>query len=141
MVRLQNTLPFVYHIYMMIAEPRVRRLIYFVIYLGLIFAGAGSILKPPAAIQNILGGMAMIWFFGLLIVVGALLAFVAVLPGVWWLERSGLVGIGTGIAMYALTLLALGASFMVTILPIILILICALRWLDIKEYLLAPREG
>jgi hypothetical protein len=126
---------------MMIAEPRVKRILYFFIYAGLAISGMGVFYKPPAAIVNLLGGMALVITFGLFIVVGALIALVAVLPGIWWLERAGLVSLAFGIAMYTVTLLFLGASFIVTILPIVIILICALRWLDIKEYLLAPREG
>ena len=126
---------------MLIAEPRVRRLIYFGIYAGLILAGVGTIFRPSSSIENMLGGTVMIWTYGGLMVVGSTLAFIAVLPGVWWLERAGLVAIGTGVLMYSVILLALGASLMVTTFPIILILICALRWLDIREYLLAPREG
>jgi hypothetical protein len=115
--------------------------LYFFIYAGLAISGMGVFYKPPAAIVNLLGGMALVITFGLFIVVGALIALVAVLPGIWWLERAGLVSLAFGIAMYTVTLLFLGASFIVTILPIVIILICALRWLDIKEYLLAPREG
>lgn len=126
---------------MMIAEPRVRRLIYFGIYASLLLAGIGSIMRPSQLIENILGGMVMIWIYGGLMIIGSILAFIAVLPGIWWLERAGLVAIGTGVLMYAVTLLALGVTVMTTVLPIILFLICALRWLDIKEFLLEPREG
>lgn len=141
MQRFKLTIPLLYRVYMMIAEPRVRRLIYFGIYTGLLLAGIGTILRPSPAIENILGGVVLILIYGGLMVVGSTLAFLAVLPGIWWLERAGLVAIGTGVLMYAVTLLAIGVSFMLTVLPLILILICALRWLDIKEYLLAPREG
>jgi hypothetical protein len=133
-------IPFV-HIYLMIAEPRVRRLMYFGIYTCLAFAGMGVFFRPPTQIAGILGGYILIWIFGAFIVLGSLLGLGAVLPGIWWLERAALCAIITGITMYAITLLFLGASFLVTLLPIIIILICALRWLDIKEYLLAPREG
>lgn len=125
----------------MIAEPRVRRIMYFGIYAGLAIAGTTVFFKPPAAIEHILGGTVLILVFGSFIVAGSVLALVAVLPGIWWLERAGLVSVATGIGMYTLTLLFLGASPIVVVLPIVIILICALRWLDIKEYLLAPREG
>lgn len=45
-----------------------------------------------------------------------------------------------GLAMYAGMLILLGASFLVTVLPAVFIFVFALRWLDIKEFLLAPRE-
>lgn len=129
-----------YLIYMKIAEPRVKRIIYFFIYLALSLAGTGALFKPPEAIVHILGGQILIYAFALFIIIGALIGAFAVLPGIWWFERVGLLSIGTGIAMYSVTLLYLGASALVTIVPIILILILVLRWLDIKEYLLAPRE-
>jgi hypothetical protein len=47
----------------------------------------------------------------------------------------------TGVGLYAIILLFFGASFLVTLLPLIIVLICTLRLLDIKEFLLAPREG
>lgn len=141
MSRLQNTLPFVYHVYMMIAEPRVRRLIYFVIYACLAVAGTGVFFNPPRYLAGTANGYFWIFTFGGFIVVGSLLALVAVLPGIWWLERAALVAIMTGIGLYAIILLFFGASFLVTLLPLIIVLICTLRLLDIKEFLLAPREG
>lgn len=141
MNRLQTTIPFLYHVYMMIAEPRVRRLMYFGIYFCLALAGAGTFLKPPKYLADTLGGYLWIYIFASFIVIGSMLALIAVLPGIWWLERSALIAIITGVVLYTLTLLFFGATFLVMLLPIIVILICALRLLDIKEFLLAPREG
>ena len=126
---------------MMIAEPRIRRIMYFGIYACLTIAGSGVFYNPPRALAGILGGYLWIWIFASFIVLGALLALIAVLPGIWWLERAGLAAIMTGISLYTITLLFFGASFLVTLLPLVVILICALRLLDIKEFLLAPREG
>jgi hypothetical protein len=114
---------------------------YFGIYLSLAIAGSGVFYNPPKQLAGILGGYIWIWIFGAFIVVGAVLALGAVLPGIWWLERAALASIMTGIGLYTIMLLAFGASFLVTLLPLIVILICALRLLDIKEFLLAPREG
>jgi hypothetical protein len=141
MNKLQKYIPFLFHIYLMIAEPRVRRLMYFVIYACLMVAGAGTFFSPPKYLANSLGGYFWIYVFASFIVVGTVLALVAVLPGIWWLERAALIAVITGVALYTITLLIYGASFLITLLPIIVILICALRLLDIKEYLLAPREG
>lgn len=141
MQRFKVSIPFLYRVYMMIAEPRVRRLLYFAIYSGLLSWGIGSMVHTPKSIEDILGGSILIQVFLSAIIVGSSLACVAVLPGVWWLERAGLLAIGTGIIMYAVILLASSSLFMVAMFPIIIVLICTLRWLDIKEYLLAPREG
>jgi hypothetical protein len=124
---------------MMIAEPRVRRLLYFGIYTGLIFLGSSVFFRPPNVIKDQFG-LSLVYFFGGLIVVGAVMAAFAVLPGIWWLERSGLYAMAGGVAMYAGMLVWLGASILVTVLPTIFVLVFALRWLDIKEFLLAPRE-
>lgn len=127
-------------LYMKIAPPRIRRLCFLVIYAGLAIAGSTVFYKTPAAIENILGGIVLVNVFGAFIVLGSLVCTFSVLPGIWWFERAGLYLIAAGIAMYASTLVVLGASPMVAVLPIILIFILAIRWLDIREFLLAPRE-
>jgi hypothetical protein len=126
---------------MKIAEPRARRVIYFVIYIGLGISGSAAVLKPSPNIEVLLGGLSLIYLFGGLIVAGALICVCSVLPGIWMFERAGLVGLGTGVAMYTGTLVGLGASALITIIPVILILMFVLRWMEIKEYLLAPRKG
>jgi hypothetical protein len=130
-----------YGVYQKIAEPRVKRLIYFVIYILLGTIGGASAFTPNVRIQELLGGMGLIYFFGGLIIAGAFLCLFSVLPGIWVFERAGLVGLGTGIVMYTITLVCLGASLAITLIPSILILVFVLRWLDIKDYLLAPRKG
>lgn len=125
----------------MIAEPRVRRLIYFGIYTFLGAASTGVLFRPPNSIVNLLGGIFLVWGFAGAIILGSILGMISVLPGVWWLERAGLIAIVTGIVMYTASVIILGAQPLSMALPIVVVLICALRWLDIKEYLLAPREG
>jgi len=131
-------IPFVY-LFMKIAEPRVRRLMYFGIYVGLGILGSSVFFRPPRAIEGEFG-LFLVYVFGGLIVGGTILSTIAVLPGIWWLERSGLYAMAGGVAMYAGMLVFLGASILVTVLPTIFILVFALRWLDIREFLLAPRE-
>ncbi|ASR84037.1 hypothetical protein SEA_TEACUP_31 [Arthrobacter phage Teacup] len=128
-------------VYMKIAEPRVKRLIYFVIYILLGVIGGISTFKPNARISDFVGGQLLIYFYGLLIVAGAIVCLISVLPGIWVLERAGMVGLGTGIILYVGTLIAFGASPTVSLFPIIIVLVFLLRWLDIKDYLLAPRKG
>ena len=129
------------NVYMKIAEPRNKRLIYFVIYILLGVMGGASAFKPSPRIEELLGGLALIYFFGGLIIAGALLCLISVLPGIWMFERAGLVGLGTGIVMYSTTLILLGSSPAIVMFPTIIILVFVLRWLDIKDYLLAPRKG
>jgi hypothetical protein len=139
--QVKQVMPFLYHMYMKIAEPRVKRLIYFVIYILLGVIGATSAFMPSKRTAELLGGMTLIYLFGGLIIVGALVCLVSVLPGIWMFERAGLVALGFGITMYTTTLIILGASIAISIIPLILILMFVLRWLDIKDYLLAPRKG
>lgn len=127
--------------YMKIAEPRVRRLIYFVIYLLLTGSGLGMLFNPPASLVKLLGGPALVYVVAIFIMAGAIVCMFCVLPGIWWFERVGLYSIAFGIAMYSGALLFLGASAFIIIVPLIVILLLTLRWLDIKEFLLAPREG
>ncbi|QGZ17236.1 hypothetical protein SEA_GIANTSBANE_32 [Arthrobacter phage Giantsbane] len=131
----------VFSVYMKIAEPRVKRLIYFVIYILLGTIGAVSTFRPNERMSTFLGGQALVHFYGILIVAGALVCLISVLPGIWVFERAGLVGLGTGIVLYVATLIIFGASLTISFFPIIIILVFVLRWLDIKDYLLAPRKG
>lgn len=127
-------------VYMKIAEPRVKRLIYFAIYVLLGSIGAVSTFRPNERMSAFLGGQALIHFYGILIVAGAVVCLISVLPGIWMFERAGMVGLGTGIILYVVTLMLFGASPTISFFPIIIILVFLLRWLDIKDYLLAPRK-
>ncbi len=127
-------------VYMKIAEPRVKRLIYFVIYAMLGTLGGFSAFKPNQRIVDELGSQTLIYFYGALIIAGALVCLFSVLPGIWMFERAGMVGCGTGIILYVATLILLGSTPQIVMFPIIIILMFLLRWLDIKDYLLAPRK-
>lgn len=129
-----------FNVYMKIAEPRVKRLIYFVIYILLGTIGGISSFRPNERLESFSGGQSLIHFYGILIIAGAIICLLSVLPGVWIFERAGLVGLGTGIVLYVATLILFGASPTVSLFPIIIILVFLLRWLDIKDYMLAPRK-
>lgn len=140
-------LPFISHcykavfaVYMKIAEPRVKRLIYFAIYILLGTLGVTSAMKPNPEVLQYLGNNTLIQMYCALIVVGAAICAFSVLPGIWVLERAGMFGSGIGIVLYVAARILLGASPSLIIFPIIIILMFLLRWLDIKDYLLAPRK-
>lgn len=139
----KNALAQLYRVYLLIKEPRMRRIIYFVIYILLaLAAGVSLLVSTPKSFEHALGGTMLITLCGWLIVVGALVCAASVLPGIWMFERAGLVAIAAGIAMYTITLvLVFGASIFVAVVPTIFVLFFTLRWLDIWEFLLAPREG
>lgn len=136
----QRIFPWGYHLFMKIAEPRTVRLLHFGIYIALATAGAMILLNPPRSFENILG-VALLYMFGVFVFGGAAVAAVAVLPGIWWLERVGLIALGTGMGIYIIIIVCLGTSPIGLSISIAFILTFILRWREIRRYQLAPREG
>lgn len=128
----------IYSAYMKIAEPRVVRLIQFVIYIGLFLVGLMILNKVPQSLADAAGAQAFVVGFALMLIVGALSSGVAVLPGIWWLERAGLVLLGFGLLIYLVMIIKLNSSPMGVVVCIILILTFVQRWLEIKGAQLAP---
>lgn len=137
----ETRLPYAHRLYMKIVPPRLRRLVYLVIYIILGLLSTAQLMKPPAAIVNALGGMFLVYFTVGFIILGTVIGIVTVLPGVWVFERVGLVSISFGVVMYSAVLLSLGASPFVTGVPLLIVLFMFIRWLDIKDFLLAPQGG
>ena len=122
----------------LIAEPRVTRVIQFVIYVLMIVAGARILIAPPLTFEGVLGTF-FVYVFASFVLIGGLLAGVAVLPGIWWLERSGLIALGTGLLIYAIVTVALGSSIVGTAVCTAFALTFANRWRDIRGSALAPK--
>lgn len=129
-----------YDVFMNIAEPRIIRLIQFGVYLCMLTAGVGLLSNPPRNFEGVIG-ITMVYVFGSFIFVGALFGAVAVLPGFWWFERVGIMLLLTGLCIYTIIILALGASLMGVVVAVAFILTFAQRWQEIKRFQLAPREG
>jgi len=125
--------------YTKIAEPRIIRLMQFGIYICMFFAGARLLLEPPTQFQNVLG-LVLAYMFASFIFLGALFGGVAVLPGIWWLERVGLIALATGMGIYVIVVISLGSSPMGIVVAIAFGLTFLQRWLEIKGPDLAPRE-
>lgn len=136
----QRHLPLSYKIFMLIAEPRVSRLIQFGVYLCMATAGIYTLFAPPKSFEDIVEPV-FIYIMGAFILSGAIFAFVGVLPGIWWLERVGLIALMTGISIYAVIVISLGSSPVGVAVVLAFDLTFALRWRDIRQYQLAPREG
>lgn len=128
-----------YSLFLKIAEPRVFRLLQFVIYIALLVAGVGVLINTPDNIQEVLGNF-LIYVFGGFVALGAILGAVAVLPGVWWLERVGLLALGTGFLMYIVIVISLGASVVSVIVYVAFVLTFIQRWTEIRGAYLAPRK-
>lgn len=126
-----------YSAYMKIAEPRVVRLIQFLIYVGFLVVGILVLTHVPKSLESAVG-YGFVIVFALFLMIGALCSGVAVLPGIWWLERSGLVLLGFGLLMYLVMLVWLNASPVGIACCAILILSFIQRWLEIKGAQLAP---
>lgn len=137
MSKLKRWFPLGYRLYTKIAEPRVVRIIHFIIYAFLCIAGTGVLFNPPSAFQGVLG-IALVGAIGGFVTIGSGLGLVSVLPGIWWLERAGVIALWTGIGLYILVVFGLRGSLVSISLPIVVILTLILRWREIKRYQLAP---
>ncbi|RFA15825.1 hypothetical protein B7R22_05305 [Subtercola boreus] len=126
-------------VFELIAEPRVIRLIMFAIYITFLAAGLLVIQSPSNGIMKVLGpGLVIV--FGTFLAVGGLLGSVAVLPGVWWLERGGIIAAVTGLLMYMVIIVVLGTSAIGFPVALMLIGFLVIRWMEIRRYQLAPRR-
>lgn len=126
-------------IFMKIAEPRHIRLMQFIVYICMVFAGTGVLTSPPDSFRSVVG-IALVYVFGSFLTLGAILGVISVLPGIWWLERAGILAMSTGLLMYMVMVIALGASLAGIIIALVLALTFAQRWFEIKDSQLAPRE-
>ena len=122
-----------------IAEPRVIRIVHFAIYTGMFMAGFGTITEIPPRLENA-SGLASVYMIGIFLMVGAFTAGIAVLPGVWWLERAGLFALIAGVLMYIVVLLSTDASLVSFAVSVTFILRFSLRWVEIRKFQLAPRK-
>lgn len=126
--------------FMLIAEPRVVRVVQFGIYLCLLTAGAFVLATPPRSFEGVLG-QTLVTVFGLFILIGGALGATAVLPGIWWLERAGILALATGLAMYSVVAITLGVSPIGFLIGLAFILTFVQRWMEIRKFQLAPKRG
>lgn len=122
----------------LIAEPRVQRVIQFFIDVLLAWGGALVFSEPPDKFQNVLG-FGLTVGFGWFVFIGAVMAGVAVLPGIRWLERAGIVLLMTGVFIFEVLVCALGASAISFVFGGVLILTFVIRFLQIRKFALAPK--
>lgn len=138
MIKWQTAFPLGYKLFLKIAEPRIVRLGFFGVYLFLISTGFAVLLRPPRSIQHVelvLGATTLVWTLGVFLTLGGIASALAVLPGIWWLERTGIFMMGAGMALFAVFTAGPYASIACAF-----ILIFALRWREIRRYQLAPLE-
>lgn len=128
-----------FSLFMKIAEPRAIRIMLFFLYICMLIAGLGVLAHPSSKFEGVLG-LTLVYIFGSFIFLGAFLCVIAVLPGIWWLERVGILALITGMSIYTIAIITLGATLIGTIVSISFALTFAIRWQEIKRFQLAPLE-
>lgn len=132
-------MPYVHGLFMRIAEPRVIRLMHFLVYLCMLITGIAICFSPPHHLQTVVG-LALLYVFAGFVTIGSALCAFAVLPGIWWLERVGIIMLTTSMAMYVVIILTLGTSVVAVAVALALTITFAQRWTEIRGAQLAPRE-
>jgi hypothetical protein len=125
--------------FMLIAEPRVERVLQFGIYALMGYGGAWILVAPPETFSDALPEFNLV-IFGLFAVVGSTFGMVAVLPGIWWLERVGIASLIVGLLIYWALGIAIGSSTFVAVMTLAFALKFAQRWGRIRGAALAPKK-
>lgn len=125
-------------LFLKIAEPRVVRIVQFVVYVSLTAAGWYVLTHPPQSFLFVIGP-GLVFVFGGFLTFGGVVGCIAVLPGIWWLERMGVVALWTGLSIFAVIVFSLGISYVGFFVAIALGGSLVIRWTEIRRYELAPR--
>ncbi|MHA7270391.1 hypothetical protein [Arthrobacter sp. HLT1-20] len=131
-------------VWLRIQEPRIITVIQFGVYLAAAAGGLSAVVSPPHSIEATAGtGLTIYWAW--LLLLGGVLGAVAVLPGIWWLERSAVLACLGASLIYGVNTLALHLSdpgnrlvqlFMIVIVSLHFIT----RWLRIRRYAYDPER-
>lgn len=126
-----------------IAQPRVQRVGFFVLYGFHLVAGAAVAIGEPILFHGIGGLQTLVW--GGFLLLGGLLGMISVLPGWNYIERVGILSIVVGVAIYS----AILAFSPVDDVPLRIatwcfvsawVVVFLLRSWEIRLYLIAPRK-
>jgi hypothetical protein len=127
-------------LFFMIAEPRVMRILLFGFYICLALYGLGILTHPPKGFEQVLD-RTLVSVFASFMLGGGALALIAILPGIWFLERVGLICLTTAMLIYIVVVAALKLDPLNYCIPSAFIFAFALRWVWIRWAQLAPRKG
>lgn len=125
-----------------IAEPRVQRAAYFVIYLMHVLSGAAIILGQPDPVAHAIGApLTAAW--GMFLAGGGLIGAIAVLPGWNFVERIGIVAVLFGVALCSVVILGTpgltpGTALAFWALVAAWVVVFLLRAYEIRMYSIAP---
>lgn len=126
--------------FLLIAEPRVIRVIWFFVYAFMLAAGVSVLVQPPDSVQDTFG-VILVYSFGCFLTGGGLFAALSVLPGIWWVERVGIIAIETALGMFVVVTVSTGGPLFSVFLLVAFIVTFVRRWIGIRQYQLAPRIG
>lgn len=124
-------------LFLKIEEPRVIRVVQFALYVALTVLGAAFLADPPHSYEGLLGDVLAL-VFGWCITGGGLLGALFVLPGVWWVERLGIIALWTGLGIYLVVAVTLASSTIAVAIAVAFVLALLIRWLTVREYQHAP---
>lgn len=129
----------------LIAEPRTVTALTALVYTLMAAAGVIAIASPPVRVADELGGALALWW-GAILTLGGALGVIGAIPGWWYAERAGLIGVVAGLGMYSAALAhisdATPSSRAVQILAIVsLVVMLVNRWLRIAGATLDPSRG
>ncbi len=126
-----------------VQEPKVVTVLHWVAYLVALGVGVSALLDPPSSVAGELGPLLTTIWAGSFIL-GGTLGAVATLPGIWWLERAGVIACVTGLAVWVMVTVVLELTIpdgnrwpqagALTILGLLL----AVRWFRIRRYAYDP---
>lgn len=92
-----------------IAQPRVTRAGFFVIYILHTIGGLGILVAQPMIVTNVIGHfLTMVW--AAFLTLGGMVGVFAILPGWNYLERIGLTALAFGILILSAVVIALSQS-------------------------------
>ena len=133
-----------YGLFMRIAEPRITRLMHFVIYVVSLLGGISAWTTPPISIEGVLGStLTTLW--GAFLIVGGICGAASVLQGVWWVERIAVLALATGLSIYCVVVLGLEFThpgtrqMQLTVIAVALISLL-IRWVGIRRYAYDPER-
>lgn len=131
-------------IFRWVAEPRVQRVSFFVIYVMHIVSGIGVLIGQPPAIENVLGGSLSAILAGFMML-GGTVGAVSVLPGWNYIERVGILSVLVGVALCSIVIAWSpwanpGVQLAVWALVTAWIVVFLYRTYEIRLYLIAPHE-
>lgn len=127
----------VWWLFLKIEEPRLLRILQFFLYGTMIIIGSLYLISRHMQVASLLGAT-LATTLGVLVVLGGILGGIAVLPGIWWVERLGIICLWTGLGIYIVVGLSIYVSLLGVGLAWALVFALAIRWVQIKDFQFAP---